>query len=218
MVVPRPSRGCMLIARCRSRDPATGARTSRGARRAATPLGGAAAATPRTPCPDGVDLQPLRHLAGNAVPGTGTTCARSASSSTPVPPRSGSCCAVTSTRPEPMSSPTRCARRACRSDPDLQVRAEPPRSRVRLTDYALSLTEPASTARPSLTDHAPETAVNLASGCTSLRAATARGRCWCNTGTSVRAANRGTRTGSMGVQPSPRTAAASVAASRVILP
>ena len=48
-----------------------------------------------------------------------------------------SCCAVTSTRPEPTSSPTRCARLACRSDPYLQVRAEPPRSCVRLTDYAL---------------------------------------------------------------------------------
>ena len=175
MAAPQPSRGCMLIARCRSRDPATGARTSRGARRAATPLGGAAAATPRTPCPDGVDLQPLRHLAGNAVPGTGTTCARSASSSTPVPPRSGSCCAATSTRPEPTSSPTRCALPACRSETGHRARAEPPRSRVRLTDYALSLTEPASTARPSLTDRAPETALNLASGRTSLRATTATG-------------------------------------------
>ena len=173
MVVPRPSRGCMLIARCRSRDPATGARTSRGARRAATPLGGAAAATPRTPCPDGVDLQPLRHLAGNAVPGTGTTCARSASSSTPDPPRSDSCCAAISTLPGPTSSPTRCVPPACRSDRFLRVCARPPRSRVRLTDSALGLNEPASTSCSNLTDRAPDTAPNLAAGRTSLRAATA---------------------------------------------
>ena len=79
--------------------------------------------------------------------------------------------------PEPMSSPIRCAPPACRSDPYLRVRARPRRSRVRLTDYALSLTETALAARSSLTDRAPETGLNLASGRASLRAATPSAAC-----------------------------------------